>query len=55
MNNDKIHKDIRDNKIKEGMLQKQSRHLKEWKDRWMVLTKTHLYSFVHKGEYKDPT
>ncbi len=31
MNNDKLEIDIRDNKVKEGMLLKQSRHLKEWK------------------------
>ena len=54
-NNDLIETDIRDNKVKEGLLVKRSRHLKEWKERWMVLTKSHLYSFVQKGVYKDPT
>ena len=54
-NNDKIEADVRDNKVKEGTLIKRSRHLKEWKERWMVLTKTHLYSFSAKGQYKNPT
>ena len=54
-NNDKIEADVRDNKVKEGSLIKRSRHLKEWKERWMVLTKTHLYSFSGKGQYKNPT
>ena len=40
-----IELDIRNNRIKEGFLIKRSRHLKEWKLRWMVLTRTHLYSF----------
>ena len=46
---------MRHNKVKEGYLVKRSRHLKEWKKRWMVLTKTHLYSFEHKCVYKNPT
>lgn len=54
-NNEKIENDVRDNKVKEGSLIKRSRHLKEWKERWMVLTKTHLYSFSGKGQYKNPT
>jgi len=37
--------DVRHNKIKEGFLIKRSRILKEWKKRWMVLTKNYLYSF----------
>lgn len=47
--------DIRNNKIKEGWLVKRSRILKEWKKRWMVLTRTHLYSFEQKGVYRNPT
>jgi len=38
--------DIKSNKVKEGYLVKRSRILKELKTRWMVLTKTHLYSFT---------
>lgn len=55
MKSDEVENDIKDNKVKEGYLVKRSRHLKEWKERWMVLTKTHLYSFVKKGIYKEPT
>jgi hypothetical protein len=47
--------DIRSNKIKEGWLVKRSRILKEWKKRWMVLTRTHLYSFEQQGVYRAPT
>lgn len=41
--------------VKEGFLVKRSRYLKEWKERWIVLTTTHLYSFTNKGVYKNPT
>lgn len=47
--------DIRVGKIKEGWLVKRSRILKEWKKRWMVLTRTHLYSFEQQGVYRAPT
>lgn len=56
MNKENIYEqDIKTNKVKEGFLIKRSRILKEWKKRWMVLTKTHLYSFEHKGVYRTPT
>lgn len=47
--------DIRNNRIKEGFLIKRSRILKEWKLRWMVLTRTHLYSFEGQGSYRNAT
>jgi hypothetical protein len=47
--------DIRNNKVKEGWLVKRSRVLKEWKKRWMVLTRTHLYSFEQRAVYRTPT
>ena len=50
-----IEDDIKKNKIKQGWVTKQSRFLKEWKDRWIVLTRTYLYSFEQKGVYKKPT
>lgn len=31
MDNEKVEEDVRLNKVKEGLLLKQSRHLKEWK------------------------
>ena len=34
---------------------KKSRYLKEWRERWIVLTKDHLYSFEHKQVYTKPT
>lgn len=47
--------DVRLHKVKEGYLLKRSRILKEWKRRWMVLTRTHLYSFETQGNYRNPT
>ena len=52
---DSDEKDVRLNKVKEGFLIKRSRILKEWKKRWMVLTKNFLYSFESKGVYRKPT
>lgn len=55
MNRDDIsEQDVRNNKVKEGFLIKRSRILKDWKKRWMVLTKTHLYAFEYQGVYKAP-
>lgn len=56
MNRDETsEQDVRINKVKEGFLTKRSRFLKDWKKRWMVLTKTHLYAFELQGVYKAPT
>lgn len=41
--------------IKEGWLVKQSKHLKEWRRRWFVLTPQYLCSFKSQGEYRNPT
>jgi len=43
------------NPVKEGFLEKQSRHLKRWKRRWFVLQDSVLYSFKNQREYTDPT
>ena len=43
------------NKLKEGMLKKESRHRKVWRDRWVVLTETKLYTFESQGVYRNPT
>merc|ERR1719408_789588 len=45
----------RDDIIKEGWLVKQSKHLKEWRRRWFVLTPQYLCSFKSQGEYRNPT
>jgi hypothetical protein len=34
---------------------KKSRYLKEWRERWIVLTKNYIYSFEHKQVYTKPT
>mmetsp|Transcript_98610 Transcript_98610/g.234897 ORF Transcript_98610/g.234897 Transcript_98610/m.234897 type:complete len:120 (-) Transcript_98610:183-542(-) len=47
-----IHKD---DIIMEGFLVKQSKHLKEWRQRWFVLTPQYLCSFKTKGDYRSPT
>merc|ERR1719469_544941 len=44
--------------VKQGVLFKQSRYWKEWRERYCVLTKTHLLSFKEKvtnGNYDNPT
>ena len=33
------------NKLKEGLLKKESRHRKVWRDRWVVLTEAKIYTF----------
>ena len=43
------------NKLKEGMLKKESRHRKVWRDRWVVLTENKLYTFENQGVYRNPT
>eukprot|EP00418_Pyrodinium_bahamense_P013953 CAMPEP_0179125572 /NCGR_PEP_ID=MMETSP0796-20121207/59397_1 /TAXON_ID=73915 /ORGANISM="Pyrodinium bahamense, Strain pbaha01" /LENGTH=119 /DNA_ID=CAMNT_0020824283 /DNA_START=66 /DNA_END=425 /DNA_ORIENTATION=- len=45
----------RDDVIKEGFLSKQSKHLKEWRKRWFVLTPEYLCSFKGQGDYRNPT
>jgi len=45
----------RDDVKKEGWLVKQSKHLKEWRKRWFVLTPQYLCSFKSQGEYRNPT
>ena len=41
--------------LKEGYLSKKSRHMKKWRSRWTVVTKTHLYTFENMKDYKNPT
>ena len=43
------------NKLKEGLLKKESRYRKIWRDRWVVLTEANIYTFENKGIYKNPT
>jgi len=40
---------------REGWLEKQSRHMKRWKRRWIVLQDAHLYSFAQERVYENPT
>ncbi len=40
-----VTEDIKNHKIKEGFMYKKSRYLKEWRERWIVLTKDYIYSF----------
>ena len=42
-------------KLKEGFLKKESRFRKVWRDRWVVLTTSFVYTFENKGIYKNPT
>ena len=42
-------------KLKEGMLKKESRIRKVWRERWVVLTTSYLYTFESQGIYRNPT
>ena len=43
--------------VKEGWVYKQSRQLKQWKERYLVLTKTHALTYKKEKLYneEDPT
>ena len=42
-------------KIKEGFLKKESRFRKVWRERWVVLTTSFIYTFEQQGIYRNPT
>ena len=42
-------------KLKEGFLKKESRFRKVWRDRWVVLTTSFVYTFENEKCYKNPT
>ena len=41
--------------IKEGFIYKESRFLKKWKQRWLVITNTHALTFENKRADDNPT
>ena len=45
----------RDDIVMEGFMVKQSKFMKEWRQRWFVLTPQYLCSFKNQGEYRNPT
>ena len=42
-------------KLKEGSLKKESRIRKVWRERWVVLTTSCLYTFENERIYRNPT
>ena len=42
-------------KLIEGFLKKESRIRKVWRDRWVVLTTSYIYTFENQGIYRNPT
>ena len=42
-------------KLKEGYLKKESRIRKVWRERWVVLTTSFIYTFENKDVYRNPT
>eukprot|EP01084_Bolivina_argentea_P225998 381818_1 len=43
------------NPVKEGWLQKQIRHLRKWRPRWVVLEGSTLHTFKKEKDYANPT
>ena len=42
-------------KLKEGSLKKESRIRKVWRERWVVLTTSYIYTFENQASYRNPT
>jgi len=42
-------------KLKEGYLKKESRIRKVWRERWVVLTTSYIYTFENQCIYRNPT
>ena len=51
----KVIKITPDEKLKEGLLKKESRYRKVWRDRWVVLTTKYIYTFEKPQFYENPT
>ena len=39
--------------LKEGWVYKQSRQIKQWKERWLVITKSYALTYKKPNEYND--
>ena len=44
-----------EDKLKEGLLKKESRYRKVWRERWVVLTTKNIFTFEKPHEYVNPT
>ena len=42
-------------KLKDGFLEKESRIRKVWRERWVVLTTSYIYTFENQGNLRNPT
>eukprot|EP00927_Polykrikos_kofoidii_P069444 TRINITY_DN64926_c0_g1_i1.p1 TRINITY_DN64926_c0_g1~~TRINITY_DN64926_c0_g1_i1.p1 ORF type:complete len:145 (+),score=20.56 TRINITY_DN64926_c0_g1_i1:64-435(+) len=45
----------REDITKEGWLSKQSKFMKDWRRRWIVLTPQYICSFKQQGDYRNPS
>ncbi len=44
-----------EDKLKEGLLKKESRYRKVWRERWVVLTTKNIFTFEKPKIYENPT
>ena len=44
-----------EDKLKEGLLKKESRYRKVWRERWVVLTTKNIFTFEKPHAYVNPT
>ena len=44
-----------EDKLKEGLLKKESRYRKVWRERWVVLTTKNIFTFEKPHSYVNPT
>lgn len=47
--------ELKNYKLREATLGKRSKFLKEWRDRWVIVTQNYLFTFKSQSELTEPT